>query len=349
MDVPFEWTDCVVCGGANFDLVLKKTYYGAALRGVKKFDYTIVRCSQCGLVFVNPRISISNLRMLYGLYPDLRVVVDVFPPEKAFFGLARRKYLSLYLDPLREGTDGIRVLDVLCRDGSFLEEVRKALPGAEVHGFEFRPPFIERARKRGLNIRVGSYIDAIQEARYPGEYFDAVFVRHVLEHFYNPGAAVFEFSRILKDNGLLIVEVPNLASINRILFGKEWIVFSSPRQLFHFSPETISLLLTRYNLRVEGVRHPWLHYQLFDVCLAKLLVRPVLKVLARSGGGGNFLNSLRVARVTLSMFPLDPFSLVSALVSLAGAAVGRSDVVVVYARKNATRTLGASDSAGATW
>lgn len=56
-----------------------------------------------------------------------------------------------------------------------------------------------------------------QELPYLDKQFDTVYIGEVLEHMQNPGLALKEINRILKDDGVLILDVPNPYSLFRII------------------------------------------------------------------------------------------------------------------------------------
>lgn len=61
----------------------------------------------------------------------------------------------------------------------------------------------------------------------------------MLEHINNPLEALKESLRILAPGGLLIVELPNIATPAFWLFGKHYSMLQAPFHLYHFSPETL--------------------------------------------------------------------------------------------------------------
>lgn len=113
-----------------------------------------------------------------------------------------------------------------------------------------------------------------QPLPYPDSYFDAVTCTSVLAHIFDPYALIKESHRILKNNGLVIVQVPNLSYIRyrmAVLFGK------LPAQsnqigwnggiLHYFTVDTLSKLLRGEGFGIEkkacsgtcvAFRHLWL-------------------------------------------------------------------------------------------
>ena len=67
----------------------------------------------------------------------------------------------------------------------------------------------------GLGVRVGE----LASLRFPGASFDVVTLFHVLEHLVDPDSTLTEVRRLLTPNGRLLLEVPNLGSLQAQLGG----------------------------------------------------------------------------------------------------------------------------------
>lgn len=116
---------------------------------------------------------------------------------------------------------GERLLDIGCWAGAFLERVRQAGLYQELHGVDLVSEGIERARARGFQAQV---VDLNRDPLpFPDSHFDGVTILAVLEHLFDPYAAIREIRRVLRPGGELVIGVPNAASLSnrvRILFGR---------------------------------------------------------------------------------------------------------------------------------
>jgi hypothetical protein len=116
--------------------------------------------------------------------------------------------------------------------------------------------------------------DAIGLERADGDLLDhhgtyaAVVFWHSLEHLRRPGAALRHAARrLLAPGGLLVVALPNPASVQATLFGGRWLALDPPRHLVHVPAATLLATLGDLGLAVEhrsGVRggqvaFGWLH------------------------------------------------------------------------------------------
>jgi hypothetical protein len=68
-----------------------------------------------------------------------------------------------------------------------------------------------------------------------------------MEHVPDPDA-YFEFAKEkLVDDGIFIVEVPNIDSWQFVMSKDSWIYLDAPRHLFQFSPESLSKIAARHS------------------------------------------------------------------------------------------------------
>ncbi|MEM3399439.1 MAG: class I SAM-dependent methyltransferase [Candidatus Micrarchaeia archaeon] len=152
---------------------------------------------------------------------------------------------------------GKKVLDVGCGDG---EHYGKALAKeCQLYGIDISNEAVSIARKNGMDATVG---EADNLPFGDGE-FDAVLFIDVLEHLFNPEGALHEANRVLKNNGFIIVSLPNAAYIReRLSFlfgdfnprGSPHTSFDSPWADPHirfFTKKTVMALLQKTGFKVR--------------------------------------------------------------------------------------------------
>jgi hypothetical protein len=86
----------------------------------------------------------------------------------------------------------------------------------------------------------------------PGS-FDVVSLWDVLEHTPAPKAEVLETHRLLKENGLLVVNYPDIGSWIARMMGRSW-VFLLDVHLYYFTRATIRKLLEDAGFEVVRIR-----------------------------------------------------------------------------------------------
>lgn len=205
-----------------------------------------VRCSECGLIYLNPRPEVDEL---LAYYPD---DYEAYQPLAASTGVAhwrRRHALRILRRFVTHYRPCGRLLDVGCATGEFLEEMQAH--GWAVNGVEINPRAASVARERlGVNVFAGSLVsyEAAEGA------FDLVTLWDVLEHLPSPRAQLQRIHRLLSSEGRLILSIPNLRSFDARLFGRWWIGWDAPRHLHLFPDSALSRLLARTGFEIEAQR-----------------------------------------------------------------------------------------------
>ena len=142
-----------------------------------------------------------------------------------------------------------RVLEIGCASGNFMHEL--ALQGWDVHGIETSESAARAARGLGYPVHVGP----LETAPDPAEPFDLVVGWMVLEHLHEPVEALRKLHRWTRPGGWLAVSVPNAGSWEFSTFGDAWYALQLPTQLFHYTPETLSMIFERTGWKMDRVFH----------------------------------------------------------------------------------------------
>jgi len=148
------------------------------------------------------------------------------------------------------------ILDVGCGRGIFLEELKKH--GWEVLGTEVFEGAQEIAKSLLIPIKTGN----LKDMDITADTFEVVTLWHTLEHIEDL-SILDKINKILKKNGILIVNVPNIESFQSRIFKKKWIHYNVPHHVHHFSPKSLSLLLTQYGFSPFSVKHFCFTYNFF--------------------------------------------------------------------------------------
>lgn len=118
--------------------------------------------------------------------------------------------------------------------------LRPRLPVAGTHFIDASPPAIERLGARGGISRLGSIV----ELPFKDGEFDLVAAFDVVEHVEDDLRVFAELTRVLRENGRLIVSVP--------LHPKFWTVFDDyVGHARRYEPSALLQLLANHNLVVE--------------------------------------------------------------------------------------------------
>ncbi|MGO4293450.1 class I SAM-dependent methyltransferase [Chitinophaga sp. RAB17] len=118
------------------------------------------------------------------------------------------KRLNFITDSLKKNIpDGGRVLDVGCGNGVISRHLGQF--GYEVLGIDISEKTIAVANQRNTYSNVRFAAISAEELTAQGETYDAVICSEVLEHLDQPHLLLHTIHASLKDDGLLVVTVPN--------------------------------------------------------------------------------------------------------------------------------------------
>ncbi|HKG94755.1 MAG TPA: methyltransferase domain-containing protein [Gemmatimonadaceae bacterium] len=170
----------------------------------------VVQCTECGLVYRNPRERAFELRDIYaGEAPDERVLGALFETQRGAYAAQARRLTESAGGKLGRG------LEVGSYVGGFLTAAAEL--GWRFEGVDLNPTANAFARARGLRVTDGD-LDSYDGA--PG--FDAVAIWNCFDQLAEPRAAARRARELLRDGGLLAVRVPNgafYAAVRRQLDG----------------------------------------------------------------------------------------------------------------------------------
>lgn len=212
----------------------------------------LVRCESCDLVYLNPRIRQELILESYASAVDPQFVRQ---NEQRIRTFARSLRYLVKKYPLRPGA-ATRVLDVGCAGGAFPKAASDA--GFAVIGVEPSKWLSEQGRiNYGLDIRTG----LLGGQDLPAASFDLITLWDVIEHLTNPTEVIADIHRLLKPEGLLVVNYPDYGSWARRLLGSKWPFFLNVH-LIYFTPKTITRFLEERGFEVLEVKPFWQTLQL---------------------------------------------------------------------------------------
>lgn len=136
------------------------------------------------------------------LYKELFDLEDDY-----WWHVGKREIVKFQISCLKfqTGTQAIKILDVGCGAGRWLQELGKIFPKSEIWGVDKEPKAIEFCQKRNLkNLKIGT----AEKLPFDDFSFDLVTCLDLLEHVSGDQKAISEFYRILKPGGFLILSVP---------------------------------------------------------------------------------------------------------------------------------------------
>lgn len=203
----------------------------------------ILRCRDCGFVFLKERPTAEELSELYGDVED-----PLYEREEA----GRQVTFDAHLGRLEQivgSPQGRRLLDVGAYTGVAVEVAVKR--GWEAVGVDPCRWAVESGRRRGRNVILGSVTDASIEAM---GLFDVVTLWDVIEHLADPEKVLSAVFRSLRPGGIVAVHTMDVDSLFARLTGRHWPWYME-MHLFYFSPATLSRLFRNVGFEVVHVEH----------------------------------------------------------------------------------------------
>ncbi len=256
-----DYPKCNLCSSAEVEILFlpKKTNeslikYFSASQGILGAQ-RIVRCKQCNLVYVSPRIKSSTIIDAYSTSVDDLYVSQAETRISTF----RRstKLLSQYASPPGN------LLDVGAAAGFFCKAAQDT--GWNVIGVEPSSWMAQWGKgKFGVDLRQGT----LQDHKFNDSFFNVITMWDSIEHMPDPLISLKECHRIMKSGGILLINTPDFGSFLARIFGQNW-WFLLSHHLYYFTSDTINKMLEVAGFEVIDIRR---HYQFLElVHLAKMI------------------------------------------------------------------------------
>ena len=216
---------CRLCGAGHQQVI----YNDLTTRYHDRF--LLKQCANCGYVYTFPMPSDRLLERYYDQNYWQSGKLKNSPALNTFYKLRMSGIVSYIRQNL---TPGDKILDWGCGDGAFVKLLRTLghdCYGLDAYAAKPEVPYIVNA--------------TIEKPGFPAEFFNMITCFHVLEHLKNPHQSLAEAFRLLKANGVMIVEVPNFGSLGSRLFKTNWQPLQIPTHISHFTPKTLVGLARR--------------------------------------------------------------------------------------------------------
>lgn len=194
-------------------------------------------------------------------------------------------------------TPTVRMLDVGCGNGLFLERIRRRLPGARLTGIDFSQYQVEHPVDPSLRLLQADLTRGI-----PCEdgSFDVVYAAEIIEHLLDPDLLLGEIHRVLSPGGTLVLTTPNLCAwYNRALF------LFGVQPLFVESSTRSSTVGSGFLRRFKRGSTPVGHVRIFNLdAIRDLLANNGFEVAALRGASFDYFpRALRLLDAAIALYP----------------------------------------------
>lgn len=261
---------CPICGGTHYETHLELNDHM-----VTQEPFTIVKCGGCGFLFTNPVPEENELDKYY----QSDVYVSHSSTSKGLINKIYNYVRSITLKQkkswVQKYTKGKNLLDIGCGTGHFASLMQQS--GYSVTGLEPDPIARENAKK----LNNFSPLDTAALYELPENSADVITMWHVLEHVYHLERDIAQYAKLLKDDGVMLVAVPNPASYDAAYYKTYWAAYDVPRHLYHFTEKDVAALFSKVGFTMVDVLP-----MKFDSYYVSMLSEKYKK--------GSILNALRV-------------------------------------------------------
>jgi 2-polyprenyl-3-methyl-5-hydroxy-6-metoxy-1,4-benzoquinol methylase len=230
---------CALCGSPDRDIV--QTQSLALLNRDQACKIDFCACRACGHLQQSPPVTPELMAHHYRSFAAYEEFGDAEGLRAAPPSRHAQRFLTLVA--CLDVAPG-QAYEVGCASGAMLHQFRKQ--GWRVGGCDLSPSAISQAKDiYGITAALGS-----EEQTLPAQSnLDLILVCHVLEHLYDPLAALARFHAALAPRGHLVLEVP--CAIAAEVLPPGWFTFE---HLHYYQPATLEWLLRKTGFEIVETR-----------------------------------------------------------------------------------------------
>ncbi len=256
MTTTIHYTTCPVCGSSEIKNVLSAKDYT-----VSGEAFVITECKSCSLRFTQDVPDVNSSAPYYKSEDYISHTNTSRGFIHRLYKFVRRATMTKKRKLIEKNT-GMKkgeLLDMGSGVGTFVNEMKQH--GWQTTGLE---PDAE-ARKTAKSLYNLELQDTNEFEKLPAGSFDAITLWHVLEHVHDLQTYMQWLKVLLKENGKLLIAVPNYTSKDAAIYKEYWAAYDVPRHLYHFSPKAMKVLIEKNGLKLLQYKPMW--YDSFYISL----------------------------------------------------------------------------------
>lgn len=204
-------------------------------------EYKLLRCLDCQVVFISPQPKLSKVELNNLERYDSGSSISQYFNVQEIFSQRAKACVTI----LKKYKNSGYLLDVGCSFGFYLRVFNQA--GYKTFGIDISKVAIQYINSR-LNLK--SVVGKFDTYKFPNNKFDIITMFDVFEHFSNPKEIILKTKRILKKDGIIVIQTPNFNSIMSGLTGKKWFWLLVPPHLFLYSINTLRFFLKNNGFKI---------------------------------------------------------------------------------------------------
>lgn len=248
--------NCPVCNHSNLQIAIESQDFSLTQQ-----SFSVLHCSNCSVRCTSPLPSQDEIGQFYKFIEYISHTDVKEGWINRLYHLIRTKTLaqkSNWIQSLFTGHKG-HLLDIGAGTGAFANAMQQK--AWKVTGLEPDAATREKAFENyKLNLQSTDTIFNLPENEY-----EVITMWHVLEHVHELKPYLHQCFKSLKQNGRLIIAVPNYTCFDAKFYKKYWAAYDLPRHLYHFSPKSMTTLLNEIGFELVSLKPMW--YDSFYVSL----------------------------------------------------------------------------------
>jgi 2-polyprenyl-3-methyl-5-hydroxy-6-metoxy-1,4-benzoquinol methylase len=202
--------------------------------------YKVMICTNCSLTKLSPLPTIEELNLFYTReYREKYSNQDIVTQDViAYEQLRADRVIEVIKDFFNQ--DFKNILDIGCSSGTLLKNISKLAIDIVPYGIEMNDNYRKYVVENGIasaehifNNDINLYYNGNEEK------FDFISIVHVLEHLHNPRLTLQSIYKLLSEEGILYIEVPNLKTPYNSLTKEYFAIY----HLYYFTEYTLKVLL----------------------------------------------------------------------------------------------------------
>ena len=240
--------NCPVCKQSKLKEFVACTDYT-----VSRETFKVVQCEACGFRFTNPRPDENEIGKYYQAEDYIshsdtsKGIVNKLYQIVRNYTIGKKVDLINRLTVNRKPKTG-NLLDIGCGTAEFLHACKEN--GWNVTGIEPSEVARKNAKEKyGLSL----YPTLSELPPLGGGGASVITLWHVLEHVHQLDKTIEQINKLLLDEGVLIIAVPNCNSWDAKKYGAQWAAWDVPRHLYHFTQKDIEILFKRFGFKLSEV------------------------------------------------------------------------------------------------
>ena len=209
-------------------------------------EFKFVRCSDCGLAYLQNRPDVSQLSVIY---PSEYIPHQFNEHLGPLVSWLRNSVQSKKIQAIAPyAPAGAVIVDVGPGSGEFLRILRDVGdPSWRLFGIDFADEAIENVERLGIT-GIKARFEEVEWSEAPPQ---IIIMNQVIEHLENPAAAVAKAHEMLAPGGAFVVETPCVDAWDAKMFqGRYWGGWHTPRHWVLYDQDTLANVMLRHGFEV---------------------------------------------------------------------------------------------------